>query len=72
VGAVTDEQLVGVLEATRVLMLEAVDTGRQPKEVYRRAGMPCPRCGTKILSQAQGEAARTTYWCPSCQPSEQR
>jgi endonuclease VIII len=72
VGAVTDEQLVGVLEATRVLMLEAVDTGRQPKEVYRRAGMPCRRCGTKILSQAQGEAARTTYWCPSCQPSEQR
>jgi endonuclease-8 len=68
VGSVSDEQLLEVLDATRSLMLEAVETGRQPKQVYRRAGMPCPRCGTKILSQAQGETARTTYWCPSCQP----
>jgi len=68
VGSVSDEQLLEVLDATRSLMLEAVETGRQPKQVYRRAGMPCPRCGTKILSQAQGESARTTYWCPSCQP----
>ena len=67
VGEVTDDQLVGVLEATRELMLEAVETGRQPNRVYRRAGMPCERCGTRILSQAQGETARTTYWCPSCQ-----
>lgn len=69
VGEVTDEELVGVLEATRELMLEAVETGRQPKQVYRRAGMPCPRCGTRIVSQALGETARTTYWCPSCQPA---
>jgi endonuclease-8 len=67
VGDLRDEQLVSVLEATRGLMLEAVDTGRQPHEVYRRAGMPCNRCGTKILSQTQGETARTTYWCPNCQ-----
>ena len=67
VGEVTDDQLVGVLQATRELMLEAVETGRQPNRVYRRAGMPCERCGTRILSQAQGETARTTYWCPSCQ-----
>ena len=68
VGGVSDDELVTVLDATRTLMLEAVDTGRQPNQVYRRAGMPCPACGTKILSQAQGETARTTYWCPSCQP----
>ena len=68
VSELDDEQLIGVLDATRALMLEAVRTGRQPNEVYRRAGMPCNRCGTKILSQAQGETARTTYWCPSCQP----
>ncbi len=37
--------------------------------VYARAGRPCPRCGTPIRSRRQGEAARTTYWCPSCQPS---
>jgi endonuclease-8 len=68
VGEITDDQLMGVLQATRELMLEAVETGRQPNRVYRRAGMPCERCGTKILSQAQGETARTTYWCPGCQP----
>jgi endonuclease VIII len=72
VGELDEDRLVSLLEATRSLMLEAVQTGRQPSQVYRRAGRPCPRCGTKILSQAQGETARTTYWCPGCQPPEQR
>jgi endonuclease-8 len=35
--------------------------------VYRRSGRPCPRCGAPIRSRRQGEAARTVYWCPSCQ-----
>jgi endonuclease VIII len=70
VRALSGEQLVGVLEATRALMLEAVDTGRQPNQVYRRAGGPCPRCGTKILSAAQGDSARVSYWCPRCQPAD--
>jgi endonuclease-8 len=69
---VADEELVAVLEQTRALMLAAADTGRQPNRVYRKAGRPCPRCGTAILSRAQGDSARTTYWCPSCQPPEQR
>ena len=68
VGAVSDEQLTSVLEATRTLMLEAVETGRQPNRVYRRAGRPCPRCGTRIRSAAQGDNARISYWCPECQP----
>jgi endonuclease VIII len=68
VGLVSDEQLTSVLEATRTLMLEAVETGRQPSRVYRRAGRPCPRCGTTIRSAAQGDSARVTYWCPECQP----
>ena len=62
-----DGELAGVLAATRVLMLEAVQTGRQPRRVYRAAGRPCPRCGTTIRSRAQGDSARTTYWCPECQ-----
>jgi endonuclease-8 len=34
--------------------------------VYDRAGRPCHRCGTLILSAPQGaELPRTTYWCPS-------
>jgi endonuclease VIII len=68
VGELDDDRLIELLGATRGLMIEAVETGRQPSQVYRQAGRPCPRCGTKILSQAQGETARTTYWCPSCQP----
>jgi endonuclease-8 len=35
--------------------------------VYDRARRPCSRCGTAIRSRRQGEAARTTYWCPRCQ-----
>jgi endonuclease VIII len=64
---VSDEQLEQVLAATRELMLAAVESGRQPKRVYRRAGEPCPRCGTRIRSRKQGDDARTTYWCPRCQ-----
>jgi endonuclease-8 len=35
--------------------------------VYSKAGRPCSHCGTPIRSARQGETARTTYWCPSCQ-----
>ncbi len=37
--------------------------------VYGRAGRPCRACGARIRCRRQGEHARTTYWCPSCQPS---
>jgi len=37
--------------------------------VYRRAGWPCRRCGTAIQRCLQGEQARSTYWCPACQPA---
>lgn len=35
--------------------------------VYRREDEPCSRCGTPIRMKRQGEAARSTYWCPRCQ-----
>jgi endonuclease-8 len=35
--------------------------------VYQRAGEPCRRCGTSILSRKQGLDARVTFWCPACQ-----
>jgi endonuclease-8 len=37
--------------------------------VYGRRGQPCHRCGTPILMTRHGDLARSTYWCPSCQPS---
>lgn len=36
--------------------------------VYGRRGLPCPRCGTPVRMARQGELARSTYWCPTCQP----
>ncbi len=36
--------------------------------VYGRSGLPCTRCGSTVRSARQGEHARVTYWCPSCQP----
>ncbi len=58
-----------VLETAATRMRAAVDAGREPrKQVYRRAGRPCPRCRTAIRAGGQGDANRTAYWCPSCQP----
>lgn len=36
--------------------------------VYRRTGEPCRRCGAKIVSVKQGVEARSSFWCPQCQP----
>jgi endonuclease VIII len=36
--------------------------------VYRRRGEPCRKCGTPIEARKQGPDARTTFWCPVCQP----
>jgi len=68
-----------VLAAQRVLRAAAsggvrTTTGeRRPGArlcVYGRAGRPCRRCGTRIELSRQGELARLTYYCPSCQPGE--
>jgi endonuclease-8 len=39
--------------------------------VFERAGKPCRRCTTTILTAPIGEPPRerVTYWCPSCQPA---
>ena len=49
-------------------------TGRSDPDanlwVYHRRGEPCRRCGTAIESRKQGMDARTTFWCPACQPAQ--
>lgn len=35
---------------------------------YGRRGRPCPRCGTPIEMARHGDQARSSYWCPRCQP----
>ena len=37
--------------------------------VYGRHRKPCLRCGAIIRVTRHGDHARTTYWCPRCQPA---
>jgi endonuclease-8 len=65
-----DATLDRLIATARWLLTQSagVAPGRTSTKVYRRAGRPCPRCGTVIRSAPlSGEVPRTTYWCPSCQ-----
>ena len=66
-GATSDDELRAVLEAAHELMTASVETGRERRAVYNRAGRGCRRCGTPIEARGQGEDNRTAYWCPGCQ-----
>jgi endonuclease-8 len=67
VAEVSDEELRAVLQAAHELMAASVETGRERRVVYNRAGRGCRRCGTPIEARGQGDANRTAYWCPACQ-----
>jgi endonuclease VIII len=66
---VSDDELVGALAWTRDHMRASVRGVRTSRSVYRRAGRPCPRCGTPVSSRGLGDMNRTAYWCAACQPS---
>jgi endonuclease VIII len=68
-GAVSDAEALAIVAACRPRMQQSAADGRQDRHrrIHRRAGRPCPRCGTAIRSRGQGDDNRTTYWCPSCQ-----
>ncbi|MGH8459614.1 MAG: zinc finger domain-containing protein, partial [Nevskiales bacterium] len=38
---------------------------QQQLNVYDRAGLPCPRCGSAIRQRVIGQ--RSSYYCPRCQ-----
>jgi len=67
VADLSEEQLRNAAQAAHDLMQAAVEESRGERAVYKRAGRPCPRCGTPIRSRGQGDANRATYWCPVCQ-----
>jgi len=63
-----DEEALAVVRAARAAMRESVENGlRVEAAVYDRAGLPCPRCSTRVRARGQGEDNRTTFWCPRCQ-----
>ncbi len=70
VASLDDDRLRRLVTTAHRLLFESASLapGRVPMRVYRRAGRPCPRCGTLIQSRAlAAELPRTTYWCPRCQ-----
>jgi endonuclease VIII len=68
-NAVGDDEALAVIEAVRPRMARSATDGfdRGDIAVYGKPGQPCPRCGTRIRSNGQGENNRRTYWCPGCQ-----
>jgi endonuclease VIII len=66
-ASLDDAELRRVLVEAARLMRMSVETGREERAIYRRAGRPCPRCSTPIRSRPQGDANRTAYWCETCQ-----
>lgn len=68
VGDLSDEELRAVLCAAREQMSMAVETGgRHRFQIYKRRQSGCPSCRGPVSSRGQGDANRTTYWCPRCQ-----
>jgi endonuclease-8 len=67
-----DEEIIHRLVRTGRRLLRdtaSLAPGRALTRVYRRAGRPCPRCGTIVRSgPSGGDIPRTAYWCPRCQP----
>lgn len=68
-GTVSDREAIELAELARRQMPLAARAGfgARPRNVYRRAGQPCPRCGTIVRCQRQWEDNRSTFWCPGCQ-----
>jgi endonuclease-8 len=69
VAGLSDQELRRIIESTRPRMQRSAVQGPRSIDprVYGKSTRPCPRCGTRIAARGQGDANRTTYWCPGCQ-----
>ena len=69
VSSVSDGEAAAIIEGIRPRMLRSGLEGPRTinPRAYRRTGQPCARCGGRVSSRPQGDANRTTYWCPGCQ-----
>ena len=68
VKSLDDDALLRILKHARGMMRRAARGPRDRWAVYERGGQPCRRCGTPIERRKHGLDARSTYWCPKCQP----
>ena len=72
VADIPRERLAKIVSAARRLLQAHASESRRPgpRAVYGRGGRPCRLCGTSIKRRSQGPHARSTYWCPRCQPDD--
>lgn len=69
VADVSDAEALAIVDGLRPGMQQSARGGwmRRTARVFRRAGRPCPRCGTGVRARSQGDDNRITFWCPGCQ-----
>ena len=67
VGDLDPAEVERALHHCRRIMEIAVERGRRPESIYRAERRGCPRCGGPVSVRGQGDANRTSYWCPTCQ-----
>jgi endonuclease-8 len=77
VGKFSDDELAALIDRARRLMQRNLSGApRQTRFrgdgrrlwAYGRSGDACYKCGAMIQLRRQGDAGRTTCWCPQCQP----
>jgi endonuclease-8 len=73
----SDDELARLIDRARRLMQRNLSgAARQTRFrgdgrrlwAYGRSGEACYKCGATIQLRRQGDAGRTTCWCPQCQP----
>lgn len=78
VARFTDDELTAMIDRARRLMLRNLSGAPRQTRFrgdgrrlwcYGRSGEACFKCGAVIQLRRQGEAGRTTCWCPACQPT---
>ncbi len=77
VRSLSDDVLIQLRDTVVLLMKRNLDNGPRKTRfrgdgqklwVYRRRGEVCLKCGETIEMLRQGNLARSTYFCPTCQP----
>lgn len=77
VDSLDNAGLLALIERARGLMRRNLEGHRRRTRpgspggprvwVYGRSGQPCLVCGTAVRMRRQGDAGRSTYFCPDCQ-----
>jgi endonuclease-8 len=81
VAGLSDQQLTELVTRARNLMRRNLGghlrqtrfTGDGSRFwAYGRGGRRCLKCGHPIRTRRQGNLGRITFWCPQCQPAQDR